>query len=127
MRNYSLILLLFISLFFVQCKKNSSSEAFDSLKTEQKFDQVKWAVKKDKSYTYRDFMIHDILSNTDIRNLSKSEIIEILGEPDIDRGNDAFLYYIISRERIGFLILKTKTLVFKFSDPDTIEWIKVHE
>ncbi len=121
----SFILLLFLCCF--ACNKASEEqpdEVIIETKTEFKFDKVKWRSKDDKDYPYRDQMVDDILYNEAVRALKKDGVIELLGAPD--RYNDGHLYYQISQKRIGSWPLKTKTLVIKLSEDESIEWIKLH-
>ena len=93
--------------------------------TEIKFDKTKWLAKEDSEYPYREQMLHDIVYNDAVRELTKNELLELLGEPD--RSNKGHLYYMISQKKLGFWPIKTKTLVIKFKEDNTIDWIKIHE
>ncbi len=44
-----------------------------------------------------------------------------------DKTNDNFLYYNISEKRLGLWTLHATTMVIKFVDDKTIEWIKIQE
>lgn len=93
--------------------------------TEISFDKTKWSLKEGKDYPYRNSMYNNVLYNDTIRNLTKKEILNLLGKSD--RSNEDFIYYMIAQERLAFWPLHSKFLVFKFKDENTIEWIKVHE
>lgn len=93
--------------------------------TKIKFDQTKWGTKEGSDYPYRELMLHDIVYNDTIRELTKDELLELLGEPD--RSNEGHLYYMISQKKLGFWPIKTKTLVIKLFEDNTIEWLKIHE
>jgi len=107
------------------CKEDRADSLSGTANTEIKFNAVKWRVKKDKDYPYRDHMVNDLLYNDSLRKLNKNEILSLLGEPD--RFTEGHLYYMIRQRRIGFWPLHTKTLVVKFSGNSTLEWIKIHE
>jgi hypothetical protein len=93
--------------------------------TEIKFDKTKWLTKEESDYPYRELMLHDIVYNDAVRELTKNELLELLGEPD--RSNKGHLYYMISQKKLGFWPIKTKTLVIKLKEDNTIDWIKIHE
>jgi hypothetical protein len=93
--------------------------------TEVKFDKTKWGTKEGSDYPYRELMLQDIVYNDTIRELTKDELLELLGEPD--RSNEGHLYYMISQKKLGFWPIKTKTLVIKLFEDNTIEWLKIHE
>lgn len=89
------------------------------------FDKDKWQTKEGAAYPYREAMLQNIIFNDSIRGLNSEEILALLGEPT--RQQDNYLYYRISQNRVGMMTLNAKTMVIKFTDHDTIEWIKVHE
>ena len=89
------------------------------------FDAKKWQTMKEGKYLYRDAMLDDMIFHDSIRALSKVEIIELLGEPN--RVNENYLYYTIDETRLLAWTMHTKTLVIKYSDADTLEWMKIHE
>lgn len=89
------------------------------------FDQAKWKEKDGKDYPFRDRMLNDIVYNDTVRSRNKEQILDLLGEPD--RTNENYLYYMIAQRRLGFWPLHTKSLVIKFSDDNTVDWIKIHE
>jgi hypothetical protein len=88
------------------------------------FNREKWNMKEDLDYPYRAQMLNDVLYNDTIRSLNKEEILELLGEPD--RKSEGHLYYKISQRRIGSWTLHQKSIVIKFENDSTIEWIKTH-
>jgi len=93
--------------------------------TEMVFEKAKWKTIDGADYPFRDKMLKDLVYNDTIRDLNKDEILNLLGEPT--RTNENYLYYMIAQKRLGNWPLHTKTLVIKFSDDKTIEWIKIHE
>lgn len=71
-------------------------------------------------------MLNEVLYSDSIRTLTKQQVIDMLGEPD--RVNENYLYYTISKTKLGSWTLKSKTLVIKITDDeDMVEWIKLHE
>ena len=118
--------LVVIFLICLGCNRESVI-AVDDLKstTAVKFDKAKWGTKEDSEYPYREQMLHDIVYNDAMRELAKDEVLELLGEPD--RSNKGHLYYMISQKKLGFWPIKTKTLVIKLTEVNSIEWIKIHE
>ncbi len=118
--------LVVIFLICIGCNRNVEKVAEDlkSTTTEERFDKTKWLTKEDSGYPYREQMLHDIVYNDSIRKLTKEEMVELLGKPD--RSNKGHLYYMISQKKLGFWPIKTKTLVIKFTEDNTIEWIKIH-
>ena len=112
------------------CKGEKAEEkpqkSYDAA-TEMAFDKEKWNIKEGEDYLYRDNMLKDVVYNDTIRSLNKIEILDLLGEPSYYRENEQFLYYRITEKNLGSMTLKTKTMVIKFVDENTIDWIKIHE
>ncbi|MEZ5083761.1 MAG: hypothetical protein R2750_09970 [Bacteroidales bacterium] len=119
---------LFIFVSFLSCDTGSEENAEDQNKQQDiviAFDEAKLKTIDGKDFPYRDKMLNNILYNDTIRALNKDEILDLLGEPT--RINENYLYYMISQTRLGSWPLSTKTLVIKFAEDNTIEWIRVHE
>lgn len=119
-------ILLFVFLSFFACKK-SENEDFEVLKPEPiiELNKTNWNTKKGEEYSYRELLLDSVVYNQKIRSLGKSELFNLLGEPNRIENNH--LYYIISQEKMEFWPLHTKTVVIKYSESDTITWIKIHE
>ena len=112
----------------LSCSSNREENAEDEKNTpdnEMVFDKAKWRAKDGEDYPFRDRMLNDIIYNDTVRSQNKDEILDLLGEPD--RINENYLYYMIAQKRLGSWPLRTKTMVIKLSDDNTIEWIKIHE
>jgi len=92
---------------------------------EIKFDKAKWAFKKGLDYPHREEMLEDVLYSDEIRKLKAVEVLELLGEPD--RVNENFVYYQITQKRLGVWPLHTRSMVIKFKDDESVEWIKLNE
>ncbi|MBT8234253.1 MAG: hypothetical protein HKO66_04810 [Saprospiraceae bacterium] len=94
---------------------------------EMVFDQEKWMTEVEGKYPFRANMLKDVVYNDTIRSLSRSEILNLLGEPSYYREDKNFLHYRITQNQLGSWTLKTKTMIIKFGAKDSIEWIKIHE
>ena len=112
------LLSIIIILVLVSC--NSNKEELKPIS----FDKEMWLKAEDGHYPYRELMQDDVLHSKRIRSLNRAEILENLGTPD--RVAEQYLYYTISTKKIGAWPLNSKTLVFKFTEDDSIEWIKLH-
>lgn len=89
------------------------------------FDPIKWKQKKGDQYAYRFGMFNELLYSKELRQLTKTEILVKLGPPD--READNFLYYTISEKKLGLWTLNQRSMVFKMTEVDSVEWIKLHE
>lgn len=121
----ALICLLFICVACNPARKENADNGIDPVEGELVFEKSKWDMMEGNDYPYRDRMVNDVLYNDTIRSLDKVQLLDLLGKPD--RINENFIYYKISQKRLGYWPLHTKTMVVKFSDSDSIEWIKIHE
>jgi hypothetical protein len=122
------VFIAFLFVCFISCSSNREENVENEKNTsdsEMTFDKEKWRAKDGKDYLFRDRMLNDIAYNDSVRSQNKIEILDLLGEPD--RSNENHLYYLIAETRLGFWPLHTKTLVIKFSDDSTIDWIRIHE
>lgn len=118
---YLLIISLLICIFSISCKNKK-------VENEQlKFDKVRWSVKQDEAYPYRNNMLKDFIDNYTIKGLSYNQIISMLGQPD--RIENGHLYYSVYKKYLGnFPVpLNTKTLVVKLTKDSTVEWRKIHQ
>jgi len=106
-------------------KKSKSDIEEQGKESEIQFDKSKWSSKDGADYPFRDQMLNDLIYNDTVRMLDENEILNLLGEPD--RSTDGYLYYMIAQKRLGSWPLHTKSLVIKFSNDSTIEWMKIHE
>jgi hypothetical protein len=88
------------------------------------FDRTKWKSKNDEGYVYRNEMLKDLMTSNKLNKLKKTEIIDLLGEPD--RIDSAYLFYKVMQQRIGSFPLHTVTLVIKMND-STDNAVMVHE
>lgn len=118
---------IYLALIIIICFgcKTENTEFKKNDQDEIVFDKVKWKIKDGKDYLYRDNMFRSVIYNDTIRTLNKEQLFELLGDPDYSR--EGHHYYRITENRLGFWTLTTKTMVIKFTNDSTIEWIKIHE
>ena len=120
------ILMLFMGLLACKAdRENFTPGMKNKPKSEMAFDKEKWSLKECKTYPYRDKMLNAVLYSDTLRTLNENEITQLLGQPD--RLNQDFIYYRVKQTRLLFWPLHTRSLVLKFNDDSTIQWIKVHE
>jgi len=117
---YRLPVLLYIPVLLLGC--GSDPKVPDA---QIPFDREQWAMKTGPSYAYRDQMADAVLYSDTLRTLSRSELLEWLGEPD--REEKGHLYYVIRENRLGFWTLNQKSIVIKLQADSTVQWIKMHE
>ncbi len=122
-------LLLLLLVCVVGCNTKSSKlsekETKDHPKSELAFDQEKWLLKEGKDFPYREKMYKDVVYNDTIRSLKKDQILKLLGKPT--KTNKGYVYYRVKETRFLGWKLHTRTVVFKFNNDKSIEWIKIHE
>lgn len=92
---------------------------------EKTFDESKWKTKENLDFPFRNEMLKELMTNPSYRKYKKEELQSLLGTPD--RIDCNYLFYTIEQKRIGLWPLHTKTLVIKFFDNDSIQWMKIHE
>ena len=120
--------LLILLVSFLSCntdRQENTNNVKEEADSEMVFNEDKWKTKEGADYPYRDLMLNNIVYNDTVRSLSKDEIINLLGDPD--RIHEDHFYYMIAQKRLLSWPLHTKTMVIKFYDDNTIEWIKIHE
>ena len=119
------IILLIVIIGFISCKEEK--ETVESLQKETiiELNKVNWNKKEADDYLYRELLIDSVIENKELRSLGQNELLNVLGEPN--RMENNHLYYTISQKKLGFWPLNQKTLVIKYSENDTIIWIKIHE
>ena len=119
------IILLIVIIGFISCKKEKETAESIQKETIIELNKANWNKKEADDYLYRELLIDSIIKNKELRSLGQKELLNFLGEPN--RMENNHLYYTISQEKLGFWPLHTKTLVIKYSESDTITWIKIHE
>lgn len=93
--------------------------------TSLRFDKTKWSIKYEDEYLYRNNMLKDLISSQKINGLKKYELIDLIGQPD--RIDSSYLFFKIAEQRIGLLVIHSKTLVIKLTQDSLVEWRKIHE
>lgn len=89
------------------------------------FDPLRWQQKEGDQYPYRELMYRQLLYSDTLRQYTRPALLQLLGEPD--RGSEGYLYYQVKGTQVGPVLLFSKFLVFKFTEADSVEWIKMHE
>jgi len=112
------IFTLFLVLCCLSCQKGPENKTA--------FDSAKWQIKYELDYPYRDQMVANLMAGDTLKQLSKIQILELLGQPD--RSDGLYLFYQISQERLKSWPLHTKTLVLKLSsETGPVEKVMIHE
>ncbi len=114
--------------FLISCCfgcKTEPAETPDTNKNAHPFNQAQWQTKEGDNYPYREKMFHTVVYNDTIRSLNKEEILEVLGPAD--RSENNHYYYRISQTKLRDWPLHTTSMVIKFSEADSVVWIKIHE
>ncbi|MEQ3690382.1 MAG: hypothetical protein ABNG98_02565 [Flavobacterium sp.] len=119
-------ILLFVFLSCIACEKSEPKESkIKSVQPIIELNKVNWNTKEGEEYSFRELLIDSVIENKELRSLKQNELLNVLGEPN--RMENNHLYYTISQKKLGFWPLNQKTLVIKYSESDTITWIKIHE
>lgn len=109
----------------VYCSSCTNDGMGGNKKNEEAFDKSRWLVKEKKQYPYRNKMLNDLIENQKLKGIKKSEVLNLLGEPD--RQDSNYIFYTVDQQLLGDLLpLHTKTLVIKFVN-DTVAWRKIHK
>lgn len=118
--NNTRVLLILLLLACLSCKNKSGGQS------QEKFDKIKWAIKEDKKYPYRDKMLNDLVYKQKLKGVRKEEVIDMLGQPN--RTDTNYFFYIVDESFFGDLPvpIHSKSLVIKFLN-DTVEWRKIKE
>ncbi len=114
-------------IFFCACNGGTEDKNVDVLvepMTPEIFESKKWKVKEGKNYPYRAQMLKDLMENQNLRSFNYREIVSLLGKPD--KEDNLHLFYRVHQKSIKFFTLHTKTMVIKFEQDSTVNWIKIH-
>jgi len=127
MKGWNILIVIVLVSFFSCSSEREKSTEYDQAKpvSAMAFDKTKWRIKDGKDYPFRKKMLNDVVYNDTIRTLNKAQIIDLLGNPD--RINENYLYYRIDQIRLIVWPLHTTTMVVKFTNDSTMEWIKIHK
>ncbi len=107
----------------VRVKKGAG---FQEIAIDSTFDPTRWQLKEGDNYPYREIMYRQLLYSDTLRQRSKSDILQLLGEPDRSSEDFSHIYYRIKGRQVGPVLFSSKFLVFKFTPADSVEWIKVY-
>ena len=80
MKNIFLLLTFFI---FTSCQINSQI----------KFDKEKWLLKENNKYIYREEMLEDLVTNIQLKGLTRKQLIDLLGSSENMWETDKNLFY----------------------------------
>jgi hypothetical protein len=122
------IFMLFLFISSPSCNEENEAkveEKIVDIATEISFDKEQWSTKKGQTFPSREKMLNNVIYNDSLRSLKRTELLEQLGEPL--RTNNEYVYYLIEKNKALFMTLRTRTLVIKFKEDDTVEWMKIHE
>ena len=105
-----------------QTSKNEKSEA--AAETEVAFDRELWLTRDGTNFPHRESMYKSLFENDTLKKLKKDQVLQMLGEPT--RIDNLHLFYRITEDRVGMMIMRTKTLVIKLREDDSVEKVMVH-
>ncbi len=115
------------------CKNSTETETesdsdTNSAATEMPFDKQKWNTKDGYDYPFRPKIVNHLIKKENLaefKKLKKDELIEMLGQPN--RTDSLYLFYTITENRAGIMMLSSKTMVIKMRPDNTIETVRIHE
>jgi len=119
--------LILIGLCWAACKHDSTAKeeaARLEMAADSTFEPKRWQQMEGGEYPYRELMYRQLLYSDTLRQRSKPEILRLLGTPD--RTGEGHIYYQIKGRQVGPVLFFSKFLVFKFTEADSVEWIKVY-
>lgn len=127
MKHFSVLFLLMLLCISCDQEKEQSASVPEKEvnQTTEPFTSAKWKKQQEGEFPFRPLMYKEVLYSDSLRTLSKQDIIQLLGAPSREENNH--LYYLVERTRMGTWTVKQKSLVFKFNQQDSVEWIKLHE
>jgi len=111
---YGVILLFLFALILFSCNRQI------------KFDKSKWQTKDDMEYSYRDNMLKDLTTNYKLSGLKYSEIINLLGQPQIE-DSTSLAYQIIIKYGNDIDPVYTKYFNLTFSKDSIIKSFEIKE
>ena len=111
--------LLFLMLLLFSCRgRNTEMPARD-------FDPVLWRTGQEGDHPHRESMLQDLIDSRRLKGIPADSVAALLGRPTrVDNGH---LFYRVKEERLGNIIINTRTLVIKLAPDSTVEWIKIHQ
>ncbi len=103
---------------------------FLACNTDKPFDKTQWIVKSDLGeYPHRNSMIKDLTSNFKITGLSYKELIDLIGEPEMNivGEKNQICYKVLTEYGSDIDPISSKTLIIKLNNDSTIADFKVDE
>ncbi len=127
MKKPAFLVVAMAAMIFVSCEKKEDEKPA-SEPAEQSasipFDKMAWLATDGTDYPNREKMVQDLFRDDKLKGLTREQIVEKLGEPT--RTDKNYLFYRISQMRVGFLPVKTKTLVIRLSPQGLSEAVLIH-
>jgi len=118
-----------VILLLAACKpdaKGKMEAAIPEVAIDSTFHPLRWQQKEGDQYPYRMLMYRQLLYSDTLRQRSKSDVLQLLGEPDRSSEDSSHIYYRLKGRQVGPVLFSSKFLVFKFTEADSVEWIKVY-
>lgn len=115
-------------LLLAACKPDATGKmeaASPEVAVDSTFDPLRWQQKEGDQYPYRMLMYRQLLYSDTLRQRSRAEILRLLGAPD--RTGEGHIYYQLKGTQVGPVLFSSKFLVFKFTEADSVEWIKTYK
>lgn len=81
---------------------------------EEAFTSDGWKQQVDGAFPNREKMLGSLMESDTLRGMDRAEILELLGHPLREENNH--LFYRIREDKIGFMTLRTRTLVIVLLD-----------
>lgn len=129
-RTARLCFLVTVILLLATCKPDvpgKTEAASPEVAIDSTFDPTQWKLKEGDDYPYRELMYRQLLYSDTLRQRSKSDILQLLGEPDRGSEDSSHIYYRVKGRQVGPVLFSSKFLVFKFTAADSVEWIKMYQ
>ena len=122
MRSKIFTLVLIMGLLSCQ---NSTNEKNDAVaETEVAFNRELWLTRDGTNFPYRERMYKALFEKDTLKKLKKEQVLQMLGEPT--RVDSLYLFYRITEDRVGMMIMRTKTLVIKLREDNSVEKVMIH-
>lgn len=109
-------ILLLLSIVFLSCR------------SQERFDKVKWQTREDPAFPppSRKAMLQDLQSNYKLEGMSRSQIVELLGEPDY-KDDSSIAYKVEVKYGNDIDPVYTKTLEVKLDNNKTVQSVDVRD
>lgn len=111
MKSLKFILILMTLLGSCKCNNSQPPKEPEVIR----FDKIKWQLKDDQGYTYRDHMATDLITNRTLEGLKRADVLNLLGNPNKNDQNYLF-YDLLEEKAYGFSLNKKVMLVYIGAD-----------